>query len=244
MKYGIIGDGRMAGHLKQYFSLLGIPVSQWSRRGERAGGGDLQLALALSDVIFILVKDGAIEPLIIESPFLQSKRLVHFSGALSTPRAQGMHPLMSFGPDFYSLETYQKLPFIVEAESLERADLIFTEIFPSLANPVYCISPQLKPYYHALCAMAGNFTVILWQKLFSEFEQRLGIPANGAFPYLRQTLENLEMNPNLALTGPIARRDWTTVERHMRTLSGDSFQDIYRSFLTAAAPDYRVEREI
>jgi hypothetical protein len=43
---------------------------------------------------------------------LKAPRLIHFSGALVTPLATGMHPLMTFTKGFYELADYQKMAFV------------------------------------------------------------------------------------------------------------------------------------
>lgn len=228
MIYGIAGDGRMARHFKAYLDLLGRPARQWSRRMEEREGLTPEAALAGCEVVLVLLKDGAIEPWIASHPFLRGRKLIHFSGALVTPLAQGFHPLMSFGNELYDLATYEALSFVCEA-----GEHGFEEIFPGFRNPNYVIHSELKPLYHALCVLGGNLSVLLWQKLFRDLEGKMGIPAHAAMPYLRQVARNLEAAPDAALTGPIQRGDQATIASNLRALEGDAYGDIYRSFIEA-----------
>lgn len=232
--YCLLGSGRLARHLDHYFSLLNLPLTRWSRKS----GASLAQAIEPASVVLLAVSDQAIESLAGELSAIQrsDQVLVHFSGALSTPLAIGAHPLMTFGPSLYDLDTYEAIPFITESGAPRE----FSMLFPALRNPVHRIDPAQKALYHALCVMAGNFTTLLWGRLFEGFEQSLALPAGTALPYLRQTARNLAeqaANPAArALTGPIARRDFSTIEMNLAALSGDPFQGIYRAFVEALLP--------
>lgn len=223
--FGIVGDGRVARHFSHYLELLGLPFSAWSRR--RAGPPPPE-ALDGCRTVLLLVSDAAIVPFVEAWPELRAKRLVHFSGSLVTPVAECAHPLMTFGPDLYDLETYRRIPFAVDEGGSALGDLL-----PGLPNPSFVIAADERPYYHALCAMAGNFTTILWQKLFTEFERRLGVAPPLAHPYLARVAANLAVDAPRALTGPLARGDAAAVSRHLRALEGDPFHDVYAAFVRA-----------
>jgi predicted short-subunit dehydrogenase-like oxidoreductase (DUF2520 family) len=81
--------------------------------------------------------------------------------------------------------------------------------------------------------MSGNFTVLLWQKMFGDLEKRLGVPGAAAMPYLERVAANLRANPQGALTGPLARGDHQTIRKNIEALEGDRYQKIYQSFVDA-----------
>lgn len=222
--YAIIGNGRMARHLFHYFNLLGIPFFHWFRKAHSPE--KLESIITQASHILLLISDNAIESFITAYPDLKSKVLVHFSGALVSPLAFGIHPLMTFSDELYSLETYKKIPFISEKTAPP-----FQELFPNLPNPNYTISLEVKPRYHALCVMSNNFTTLLWQKFYQELDQTLNMPMNAIHPYLEQTLLNLKNNPNSALTGPLARKDQYASNINLKALENDPFQNIYKVFL-------------
>jgi len=224
--YLIIGDGRVARHFGHYLSLLNIPYYQWHRR----------LTISLEDVldsaasvpVLLLINDEAIEPFILKHCQLLKKQCIHFSGSLVSDLAVGAHPLMTFGPELYTLGVYKKIPWV-----LERAGPCFSTLFPLLPNPSWAIERQQKSYYHALCVMANNFTTLLWQKLFNEMEQHFQIPNIALHPLLQCTLKNITKDPHSALTGPLARREKETIKRHLLALEHDTFKDIYQAFVAS-----------
>ena len=221
---GVVGDGRVARHVLEYFRLKQIPCKNWSRRNAAIDKVRVSDLLAECKTILILIKDSEIEPFILHEAWLKNRRLVHFSGDKVTDLAIGLHPLMTFGDNLYDLEVYQKIPFIGE-----KGSETFREIFPFLENPSFEISKNDKALYHAYCVMSGNFTIILWQKFFKELSKQFSLDSKVAIPYLQQTMNNLIRDPLETLTGPFARKDFSTISNNLEALQGDQFQDVYRA---------------
>jgi predicted short-subunit dehydrogenase-like oxidoreductase (DUF2520 family) len=225
--YLVIGDGRLARHLCHYLKLSELPFDQWSRKQALVY---LKGLTERATHVFIAISDGGIEPFLKAHPFLLNRTCVHFSGALVSSLAPSAHPLMTFGPDLYELETYQTISFI-----LERGRSRFAELFPDFTNASFEIEASQKPLYHALCAMSGNFTVLLWEKVFAQFSNELGVPIDVLYPYLTQVAANLIQSPKgeSVLTGPLARSDFGTIEKHLAALGTDPYAGVYRAFVEA-----------
>ncbi len=218
--YLIIGDGRLARHLSHYFTLLDIPFTTWCRRDDRT----LTPFLNQTDRALLAITDDAIEGFIPANSDLPHPTFIHFSGSVATPLAESAHPLFTFGPELYDLETYQSIPFVTE-----KGRSSFQNLFPELSNPSFSIDAGQKPNYHAWAAMAGNFTTILWTEYFRQIN-KLGLPKELVFPYLKQVVNN-SLNQSNALTGPLARGDQKTIQKHLDALSEDDFQEVYEAFV-------------
>jgi predicted short-subunit dehydrogenase-like oxidoreductase (DUF2520 family) len=223
--FGIVGDGRVARHFHHYFNLLGLSVRAWSRRVPAPPPPE---ALASCGTVLLLIRDDAIVTFVDTWPALREKQLVHFSGSLVTAVAEGAHPLMTFGMELYDLAAYRSIPFV-----LDEGGSPFHELLPGLPNPSWTIPATERPYYHALCVMAGNFSALLWVKLLDELGARFGIPASAAHPYIARVAANLMGDPRGALTGPLSRGDTGTIAANLRALEGDPFQAIYSAFVRA-----------
>ena len=223
--FGIVGSGRVASHFVHYFTLLGLPVRTWSRQVPSPSPPE---ALAACGTILVLIRDVAIVPFIEAWPALQEKRLVHCSGSLVTPLAEAAHPLMTFGPELYELADYRAIPFVLDADRSPLAELL-----PGLPNPSFEIPAADRPYYHALCVMAGNFSTLLWVKLFDELERRYGMPASAAHPYLARVSANVMAEGRGALTGPLVRGDQAAVTANLDALEDDPFHAVYTAFVRA-----------
>jgi len=222
--YLLIGNGRVSRHFQHYFSLLQIPCEVWQREQPV---NKLQEYIQQATHILILISDKAIEPFI-QAHLQTSKALhIHFSGSLISDKAYGTHPLMTFSSELYSLEQYQAIPFIVDHDAPD-----FKTLLPGLANTHVRLNKSLKAKYHALCVLSGNFSCLLWQKLFTSFSEELHLPPAIAHPYLLQQTKNLLSNPVEALTGPLLRDDQQTIQKNLNALANDPFQAVYQSFVS------------
>lgn len=223
---GIVGNGRVASHLRHYFDELGLPTRAWSRKSARSPPE----TLAPCQTVLILIRDEAILPFVDAWPELRAKRLVHCSGSLVASTVEAAHPLMTFGPDLYDLATYRQIPFV-----LDEGGTPFAALLPGLPNPSFTIPATERPYYHALCVMAGNFSTMLWSKLMGELQDRFEIPASAAHPFLSRTAANVLRYSSAALTGPLVRGDDHTVSANLEALHGDPFHEVYAAFVRAYA---------
>lgn len=223
--YLLIGNGRVQRHVASYFDHLGISYTHWHR-----GMAEDVLAsrAAAATHILILIRDDAIADFAQYHLSGASALKIHFSGALVAADIHGAHPLMTFGPDLYTPKKYAAIPFVIEDDAPD-----FAVLLPGLPNTHARIKKSDKAKYHALCAMAGNFSCLLWQKLMDSFAADFGLPPETAHEYLRQQTENLLHDYKTALTGPLARGDRATVQKHLAALKGDPFAEVYQSFITA-----------
>ncbi|MBF0409176.1 MAG: DUF2520 domain-containing protein [Candidatus Riflebacteria bacterium] len=222
--YGIIGAGRIARHISRYFDLAGVPYIQKGCRD--LSSQEIISTFSECEILLVVISDDQIEEFIkTKLGFHPKSAIVHFSGCLSLPGIQSAHPLMTFADGLYDLEFYKRIPFVCEKNKTR-----FTDLFPALQNTVHYIDSESKTYYHALCVMAGNFTTLLWQKLFRGFEISLGIPHESAHLYMQKIAENLILAPEKALTGPFARGDDRVIEKHFAALRNDSFCGVYSAF--------------
>jgi len=232
----IVGSGRLAKHLSFYFQSEGLGYKQWNRSDLSANfnlaedsnlqpGHQEESHLSRPHRILLAVADSAIGELA-DLPWPKGSILVHFSGALSFPHVLGQHPLMTFTESLYDPALYRSIPFVGESPQPP-----FTELFPELPNPFFTITKDKKPLYHALCALSGNMTVRLWQRVTDEFGDQLGLPANILDGYRTQIFVNIQRDLQNALTGPLARGDSKTVESHLKALQKSSLGKIYNSFV-------------
>lgn len=225
----IIGDGRLARHLSHYLKFESLPFESWRRS---QGREELAELAARATHILLAITDSSIAKFHEENADLfKEKTVVHFSGALIHPLIPSAHPLMSFSNDLYEPSTYRRIAFITE-----KGRGGFASLLPGLKNAAHELQPELKPLYHALCVMSGNFTVLLWEKAFRDFEA-MGLPRFALLPYLERTAVNLlgATNGASVLTGPLARGDQPTIEKNIAALEGDAFQKIYLAFREAVA---------
>jgi predicted short-subunit dehydrogenase-like oxidoreductase (DUF2520 family) len=85
----------------------------------------------------------------------------------------------------------------------------------------FALADDGRAPYHAGCAIASNFLVTLY-RVASALAADAGAPPEALVPLMTRTIEN-----GFELTGPIARGDWETVERHREALQGTEFAQLY-----------------
>jgi len=85
----------------------------------------------------------------------------------------------------------------------------------------FTLADDGRALYHAGCAVASNFLVTLY-RVASQLVAQAGAPPEALVPLMTRTIEN-----GFELTGPIARGDWQTVERHRDALRGTEFEALY-----------------
>jgi predicted short-subunit dehydrogenase-like oxidoreductase (DUF2520 family) len=74
------------------------------------------------------------------------------------------------------------------------------------------LADDARPLYHAGAAMASNYLVTL-ERAAASLLEAAGAPREALVPLMQRTIEN-----GFELTGPIARGDWSTVERHREAI--------------------------
>lgn len=242
----VIGDGRLASTLikllQERTCAQGDGYAQWSR------GSAVSLSETLSTFdathIWLAIADDAIKGFAhAHRTLLETRTVVHFAGSLSSFEfVHAAHPLTSFASPTSTMSSsdFSKVPFILDQGAPELSELL-----PGFKNSAFRLDPKQRAYYHSLCAISGNFTVLLWETVAAKFEQDLGLPRTALDNYRNRIFENLAhaAKGETVLTGPIARRDLVTIEKHRGALLAryqmpllkiyDGFLDLYR---TAHAP--------
>jgi len=231
----LLGNGRLAKHLHHYFHLLDLPHSHFENARD-LDSAELHRKLENVNAIWILTSDRSIadvknklESVIAGFANKQSHYTwIHSSAATDVEGMITLHPLMTFGPELYSLEQYERIPFAVIDNGTEIRDML------PFSNPTFTIASEQRALYHAFAVMMSNLPVMLWSLASEHSNRELGLSPHVYAPILKQTLDNFLSQGAKALTGPIARGDQTTIDKNLTALRGvDQIQlaQIYESFL-------------
>ena len=189
----IIGAGRVGSAFAARLRERGVDLRE---------GGDLRL---------LCVPDGAIAG--VARSIDPGPWVAHVSGGTSVAalephrRRFSVHPLQTFtrarGP-----EQIDGAWAAVTAETVE-AQARALWLAETLGLRPFELADEARPLYHAGAAIASNYLVTLYRTASLLFEDA-GAPPEALVPLMRRTIEN-----GFELTGPIARGDWDTVERHL-----------------------------
>jgi predicted short-subunit dehydrogenase-like oxidoreductase (DUF2520 family) len=215
-KLVVVGRGRVGGSLAKAAELAGIDVRLVSR-GEEIGEAGAVLLCVPDDAIAEACRRVAGS-----SPILVG----HVSGAstldvLAAAREGGastfsLHPLQTFADG----ETAVSGTPAAIAGSDETALSFARSLAETLGMRPFEVPEESRAAYHAAAAMASNLLVAL-EESAAELVERLGIEDARELlaPLVLRTAANWAERGSAALTGPIARGDQATVERHRAALA-------------------------
>jgi predicted short-subunit dehydrogenase-like oxidoreductase (DUF2520 family) len=113
-----------------------------------------------------------------------------------------------------------------ESEEARRHALWLAE---TLGLQPFALADDARALYHAGASIASNFLVTLYRAAAQLFDEA-GAPPEALLPLMRRTIEN-----DFELTGPIARGDWETVERHLAAIRAEApeLEQIYAALAEA-----------
>jgi len=154
-------------------------------------------------------------------------KVVHMSGAggldlLESARRAGslvasVHPIQSFADIEGAIENLPGSTFGITAqpEIIDWSE----ELVRILGGIPFLVAESDKPLYHAAACMASNYFTTLMHTVESIYVS-LGLTHEEAvrafWPLVRGTMKNIERQGTVqALTGPIARGDVGTIQKHL-----------------------------
>jgi len=179
---------------------------------------------AIAPVCAEIVRHGAVEP---------EDKVIHMSGAggldlLAPARAAGaavgsIHPIQSFADVAGAIRSLPGSTFGITADDALK-DWAVAMVKALQGVPFFVPEPD-KPLYHAAACMASNYLTALIHMVETAY-RTLGLSRDEAlrafWPLVKGTLSNIETRGVVgALTGPIARGDAGTIEKHLRVFRAD-----------------------
>jgi predicted short-subunit dehydrogenase-like oxidoreductase (DUF2520 family) len=198
-------------------------------------------AAAQADCILITTPDDAIRTVcetISKEAIGPGSKVIHMSGAggldlLESARQAGasvgsIHPIQSFADVRGAINTIPGSAFGITVDESIRDWAV--QFVGDLGGRPFFVSEADKPLYHAAACMASNYLVTLMHTVETLYGT-LGFGREEAvrafWPLVKGSLANIEAKGTVqSLTGPIARGDVGTIEKHLRVLS-EKTPDLY-----------------
>lgn len=242
---GIIGAGRLGASLSVALQAAGHAVAAIASRNPDSAAalvaqleGDTRVLVAREvaeacDLLFLTVPDGEIESLAEGLPWHGGQAVVHCSGAVGlavlAPAAEAgvgtgcLHPLQSFPSRVGEPQRFRGIVCGVEGE--EPLGSLLERIARELGAGVVRLEGVDRARYHAAAVFGSNYVVALAVAAQRAWELA-GLPGEQArsalAPLMLGAAENVaERATAEALTGPVARGDDATIERHLAALDGE-----------------------
>jgi len=242
----LIGAGNLGYHLGRHLVGQGCRVTGvFSRSIEKAGA--LSEATGIphchtythidpdADIYLLAVNDQAIAP-VARSLYqlgIRDKLLVHTSGA--TPSTV-LRPFSTRYGVFYPLQTFSrersvnfsKIPLCIQANR-EEDEATLTRLGAELSEAVYRIDDRERAVLHVAAVFVNNFVNHLFEVGYQILEEE-ALSFDLLRPLIEETAAKVQSNrPADMQTGPAARGDQATIDRHLEYLEDQAqLQDLYR----------------
>ena len=189
------------------------------------------LADSSPDLVLLCVPDAAIPQAAAGIP--EGPWVAHVSGA--TPLAAlaphvrrfSVHPLQTFDRSGLP-DQFDGAWGGVTAESAD-AHACAQWLAARLGLRTFDLADDARAIYHAGAVIASNYLVTLYRAA-ARACAAAGVPPEALVPLMRRTIDN-----GFDLTGPIARGDWATVNRHLEALRARTpdLEPLYRALADA-----------
>jgi predicted short-subunit dehydrogenase-like oxidoreductase (DUF2520 family) len=225
----IVGPGRAGTSLARALTGRG-----WTVAGFIGNGEELRGAAAGVDLCMIATPDGAVADVAAAIAPQPGVAVAHMSGALGlgplAPHARraSLHPLVSL-PD-----ADRGAPALLGAWFAVAGDPVARTVVTALGGKVVEVDDANRAAYHAAACIASNHLVALLAQV-ERVAAPAGVPLAAYLDLVRTTVDNVAaLGPHGALTGPVARQDWTTVDGHLAALGPDDVR-LYLALARATA---------
>lgn len=216
-RFRVIGPGRAGSSLADALVAVGwTDGGRWGRdRSAAAAARDVDLLVIATPDAAIATTAAGVEP-------VGSTVVAHLAGSLGLDvlapheRRAALHPLVS-------------LPNAAVGASRLRAgawfaiagDPLVAAVVQDLGGRSFEVADEDRAAYHAAACIASNHLVALLGQV-ERVASTVGVPFEAYLDLVRATVDNVgSLGPAAALTGPAARGDWDTIERHRAALHPD-----------------------
>ncbi len=254
----IYGAGRVGRSLARACLAAGVPIVGLHGRStspddaDQVTVGALPAAAAEAEVVLVTVRDGQLDEamgMLADAPLARGTVVLHASGSaepqgITLMRARGFpsgtfHPLVPLADPTRGAAMMQGAYVGVDGDP--EAVAVSRTLAAALGARAVRIPEGRKPLYHASAVFASNFVTVLAAlaaRLFRESGLSPADAEGATRALIRSATDNVARGSFArALTGPAARGEIDTIERHLQALAGMPLErDVYNA-LTAAIVD-------
>ena len=210
----IIGAGRAGSALARALREVDHDVE-----GPVGRGYDLSAIDEDVDTVVIATSDDAIASVAARIPPRPERLVVHLSGSLGVdvlsphPRRASLHPLVPLPTtDLGAQRLLGGITFAVAGDPQVQS------IVNALNGKVLDVADEDRVRYHAAACVAANHVVALMGHV-ERIAASAGLPLEAFLDLTRSAVDDVaRFGPRNALTGPVSRGDWATLDRHVESL--------------------------
>lgn len=235
----VVGPGRAGESFR-----LALERASWHTEPSVGRGDDLAGAAHGVDLLLLAVPDPAVAGVAAAVEPTPSTVVAHVAGSLTLDvlapheRRASIHPLVPLATPEIGAQRLVGAWFAVAAAgatpgSGDAAGAICRQVVADLGGTALSVADEHRVAYHAAACIAANHLVALLGQV-ERVAAGAGVRLEAYLDLAQDALDAVrELGPAAALTGPVARGDWTTVQHHLEALS-PSEQPAYRALADAA----------
>jgi predicted short-subunit dehydrogenase-like oxidoreductase (DUF2520 family) len=225
----VIGPGRAGSSIAAALEQVGWLVTAPLGRGD-----SIAAAATGVDVLILAVPDAVIADVAANVEPVASTAVVHLSGSMGLEvlapheRRAAVHPLVAMPNATVGATRLRQRAWFAIA-----GDAIAQRIVDDLGGRGFEVADEHRAEYHAAAVIASNHLVALLGQA-ERVAAAAGVPLEAYLDLVRSTIDNVaELGPAAALTGPAARGDWATIDRHLDALPDDE-REAYEALVRLA----------
>jgi predicted short-subunit dehydrogenase-like oxidoreductase (DUF2520 family) len=189
-------------------------------------GDPLESAAAGVDLLLIATPDAMVAEVAGQVDPVPGTVVAHLSGSLGLdvlaphPRRCSVHPLVALPSAEVGAARLRGAWFAVAGDPWARA------VVTALDGRPLEVPDEARPLYHAAACIASNHLVALLGQV-ERIAAAIDVPLDAYLDLVRATVENVaDLGPARALTGPAARGDRATIERHRAALLAQAPEEL------------------
>lgn len=212
----VVGPGRAGGALSLALARRGWQVLEPFGRDD-----DPAAAVAGADVVALATPDTSVATVAAAIAPDPEVLVVHLAGSLGVDvlaghaRRAALHPLVALPSPEVGAERLAGAWFALAGDPAAQ------RIVEDLGGRSFTVADEDRAAYHAAACIASNHLVALLGQV-ERVSAELGVPLEAYIDLVRSTVENVAaLGPAAALTGPAARGDHATLERHRAALPAE-----------------------
>lgn len=218
----IIGAGRAGGAFDLALRRAGWQVellshAQMTESGPGVAGTGGAVADS-ADLVLLCVPDRVVGEVARSIPPSSLTVVAHCSGSLGldvlepAPRRASIHPLVPLADPVSGSALLRGAYFALSGDPIGH------EVVNSLGGHPVVVAESDRVLHHAAAVIASNHLVALMAQVES-VANSIGVPLEAYLQLAGMAIANVSaVGPEAALTGPVSRGDWDTIEAHLRAL--------------------------
>jgi len=227
----LIGSGNVNYHLGHALLYAGYNIVQIISRNDKTAnnlscklGADFESDLDKikdADLVIIGVNDDSIDNI---SRKITNMPFAHTSGTVCLPSGGVIYPVQTFNKEVPI--DFSEVPLCISSNDDKLKSSLYT-LANRISNKVYLINQNQRKILHLAAVFACNFSNNMYS-IAEEILKKSDLDFDILKPLIIETANKIKKySPKSVQTGPAARRDYRTIEEHIKLLDDESLKILY-----------------